>query len=192
MHKNYQRSSIIVAMDDGGGISKDGEIPWNFKSDWEHFKATTANSICIMGRKTAEDILKRKKNPQKTVNLLPNRTCYVVSRNSEYAIVGAISVTSVDEAMEDIGDDPRNIFILGGESIYEETFMSVGSIFVTLITHTDTDADFDCDAMFPFTVSDYPFSQPSIKRCVWGFKLATLYRKVEGNHTLLFMNYVKN
>jgi dihydrofolate reductase len=49
---------IIAAVDYKGGFTRKGKIPWYFKKDFQHFKNTTTGHICIMGRKTYEDILR--------------------------------------------------------------------------------------------------------------------------------------
>ncbi len=58
--KNYDRLkplSIIVAVDEAGGYGKDGKIPWDIPLDRKHFQEVTAGGICIMGRRTYEDMV---------------------------------------------------------------------------------------------------------------------------------------
>jgi len=58
--KNYDRLkplSIIVAVDEDGGYGKDGKIPWDIPLDRKHFQEVTAGGICIMGRRTYEDMV---------------------------------------------------------------------------------------------------------------------------------------
>ena len=46
----------IMAVDDKGGISRDGSMPWpKNSSDLKWFKKNTLNAIVIMGRATWED-----------------------------------------------------------------------------------------------------------------------------------------
>ena len=46
----------IMAVDDKGGISRDGSMPWpKNSSDLKWFKKNTLNAVVIMGRATWED-----------------------------------------------------------------------------------------------------------------------------------------
>jgi dihydrofolate reductase len=49
--------SIIVAVDEEGGYGKNGKIPWDIPLDRNHFQEVTAGGICIMGRRTYEDMV---------------------------------------------------------------------------------------------------------------------------------------
>ena len=62
--------SIIVAVDEECGFGKEGKIPWNFSEDMKHFKEVTSGGICIMGRKTYEDMLEmvNKRHKQRISN----------------------------------------------------------------------------------------------------------------------------
>jgi len=48
--------SIIVAMDEAGGIGKGGGLPWHLSADLKNFKALTMDHHLIVGRKTYESI----------------------------------------------------------------------------------------------------------------------------------------
>jgi len=143
--RNIRDLQIIVACDKTGGISKNGEIPWNFKEDWQWFKTVTDNSICIMGRKTYDDIVARKRNKEfKT--LLPNRESYVISSKPEDYFKGIAGVaTSVRSIMEDLDThDTRNVFLLGGAALYIQNVVWANTIYMTGI-----DNDYECDKFFP-------------------------------------------
>ena len=48
--------SIIVAMDEAGGIGKTGGLPWHLSADLKNFKALTMGHHLIEGRKTYQSI----------------------------------------------------------------------------------------------------------------------------------------
>lgn len=138
---------LIVATDERGGFAKDGEIPWNYKEDWEHFKAKTKGAICIMGRKTYEDILARKPKKSKSKDLLVGRTSYVITSNTnkdDFVGVEGIS-TSVRQIMDDLDDsDNRDVFVLGGEKLYVQQIVWASRVYLTLVPGI-----YNCTRYFP-------------------------------------------
>ena len=50
---------MILALDELGGLGKDGSIPWPFlKGDMKNFVKETKGTVCIMGRKTFDSLPK--------------------------------------------------------------------------------------------------------------------------------------
>lgn len=144
--------SIIVATDLLGGFARDGQIPWKIKEDMKHFKDTTAGGICIMGRKTYEDIVARK-TPAPGESALPGRQCYVISRDPEFSVVGAKKVGSLIEAVSDEDDaDIREIFVIGGEFLYREALPFTETIYMTIVNKI-----YECDKFIDTTYIDKYF-----------------------------------
>ena len=48
--------SLIVAVDEDGGMGMNNRLPWHLPADLAHFKAVTLGKPVIMGRKTYESI----------------------------------------------------------------------------------------------------------------------------------------
>lgn len=159
---NIPPLSIIVALDEASGFGKNGKIPWDIPADMKHFMEVTKNSVCIMGRKTYEDMLamvldrKRAKLtptgspptiPEPTIkNILPGRTSYVVTSNKDYIAQGATAVTSIRQATQDLDEnDNREIFVLGGKRMFIEALSWTDTIYVTIVKG----ASYDCDIFFP-------------------------------------------
>ena len=46
----------IVAMDSGGGIGKDGKLPWKLREEMDFFKEMTTGNVIIMGSTTFESL----------------------------------------------------------------------------------------------------------------------------------------
>lgn len=143
--------SIIVAVDEHGGFAKDGKIPWIDepfgKEDLKHFQKTTKGGICIMGRRTYDDMLAimlKKKKEEEIEDILPNRTNFVVS-SSPGKTPGATKVAGLREAIHELEEsDRREIFILGGFRLFTEAFPFVNKIYMTVIP-----GSFQCDTYFP-------------------------------------------
>jgi len=134
--------SLIVAVADNNIIGKDNKMPWHISEDFKHFKEITTGKPCIMGRKTYESILEQLGKP------LPNRMSIVVSR-SGYAHEGAVSATSLEEAVElaktYISDANDNeIMVIGGEQIYKLALPVANRIYLTRV-HQEPEGD----AFFP-------------------------------------------
>jgi len=150
--------NLIVALDNQGGFSKDGDMPWlgtpESKVDLTKFKEITKNSVCIMGRKTFETMLplaeKRWKKAHSSKDILPGRTSFVISRNKSYGAKGAYVRHSLRKVFEEIEDKhpTKEVFIIGGESLYVEALSwKPKNIYVTLI-----DKYYKCDKFFPLKV----------------------------------------
>lgn len=110
---------MIAAVTQNGVIGVENKLPFDYPADMKHFRATTANSIVIMGRKTFEGIGRP----------LPKRRNIVVSSKP---IDGVEVVASVDAAIDLTKDDARDIWFIGGSSIYETGMYFADKIVLTL------------------------------------------------------------
>lgn len=130
--------SLIVAVAKNGVIGREGGLPWRLSTDMKRFKAITMGKPVIMGRKTWESLGRP----------LPGRLNIVISRNSDYQAEGAVTVTSLDEAIAEAkarsDDDCAEICIIGGGEIYRQTMTRADILHVTHV-----DIAIDGDAYFP-------------------------------------------
>ncbi|WP_136415151.1 MULTISPECIES: dihydrofolate reductase [Oxalobacteraceae] len=124
--------TIVVATDAQRGIGINNSLPWRLPEDMAHFKRTTTGHPVIMGRKTFESIGRP----------LPNRRNIVITRNAAWRHEGVEAVTSLDAAIELVGD--AEACIIGGAQIYREALPRTDRLVVTEIART-----FECDAFFP-------------------------------------------
>ena len=76
--------SIIVAVDEVGGIGIDNKIPWYLPADLKRFKAITMDHHVLMGRKTFQSL----SSP------LPGRKIIVLSRNADLKLEGCQTADS--------------------------------------------------------------------------------------------------
>lgn len=158
---------IIVATDQEGGFGKDGKIPWYHPEDLKHFKEITTGNICLMGRKTYEDMLEMrkardKKNGKSDVpikEILPNRLSFVITSNKTLDTPGAVKAKSIEHALSMLDpDDPRHTFVIGGEQMYVEALPRTGIVHRTIVP-----GRYGCDRFFPISALDYAFTTASIK-----------------------------
>jgi len=132
--------SIIVAVDQDAGFGKAGKIPWNYPEDLKHFQKITKGSVCIMGRKTYQDIREMRGDKP----LLPNRDCFVVSHTLT-SLPDANVTRTMGEAI-DFSDLNRDVFIIGGERMFIQGMAIANKVYMTIIPES-----YDCDRTFPIT-----------------------------------------
>ena len=133
--------NIIVAVDEAGGFGKDGKIPWNYPEDLQHFQQVTNGSVCIMGRKTYEDIREMRKGKDIT-NILPNRESWVVS-NTLKSVEGANVARTMREALDKC-DQNKSVFVIGGYRMFVQALSLSQKVYMTIV-----EGDYECDRSFP-------------------------------------------
>ena len=148
---------MIVAMAANRVIGLDNRMPWHLPADLRHFKETTMGCPVIMGRKTFESILASLGKP------LPGRRNIVITRNPTFSHPGAIMATTPELALAAAlqpaspeeahppsvfgpapGENPDDVFVIGGAEIYRAMLPLARRIVVTEIRQT-----FAGDAFFP-------------------------------------------
>jgi dihydrofolate reductase len=161
--------SLIVAMDEKGGIGKDNRLPWHLSDDLKRFKTLTMGHHIIMGRRTYESIGKP----------LPGRTNIVITRNPNYKAEGCIVAHSLGEALDiarDRGED--EVFVTGGREIFARALETADRIYLTCV-HAEVPADvyfpdFDEDEWFERDSKYYPANEKND----YAFSMKMLVRKM--------------
>lgn len=126
--------SIIVAIAENNAIGKDNGLIYWLPNDLKRFKSLTTGNIIIMGRKTFESLPK---------GALPNRRNIVLSRQSKSdAFAGAECYTTLQDALEACTNDAdKDIYIIGGASVYKQALEIADQLCLTYIYDTPSDAD---------------------------------------------------
>ena len=114
--------SLIAAFAEEGVIGKDGKIPWTLKEDLKHFRNQTEGCSVVMGRKTYESIGRP----------LPNRLNIVMTKNPK-KLEGVKEVSNRKEALEIASSYSDEVFIIGGEKVYEEFLPFATKMYLTKI-----------------------------------------------------------
>ena len=123
--------SIIVAMSKNRVIGKDNTMPWHLSDDLKNFKSTTMGKTIIMGRLTYESIGKP----------LPGRKNIILSRSLVHKEVAVYK--TIGQALKSVEDEDE-VFIIGGQDIYNQTIDLARKIFITKI-----DENIQGDKYFP-------------------------------------------
>ncbi|HID70708.1 MAG TPA: dihydrofolate reductase [Desulfobacterales bacterium] len=153
---------LIAAMAKNRVIGKNNKIPWHIPDEMRHFKETTMGHAVIMGRKTFESI----KTP------LPGRLNVVLTRNPDLRSPGFHFTDSIEKGI-DYCRNQKQIFIIGGQSIFQKSMKIVDTILLSVL-----DEEYDGDAVFPH-ISMKNFRKISEKRIGESqpFTLFTFQRK---------------
>lgn len=134
----------IVALDKNNGMSRQGQIPWRVKEDFQYFKKYTQGMTCVMGRVTYLDMLNYVKDSS---DPLPGRKIIVVGTKS---VENVRQVHTLSELNSSVLDE--DLVLCGGKSIYMEGFSTFRVVELSI---TRIDGDYICDSFItiPFTLT---------------------------------------
>jgi len=127
---------LLAAFSDNRVIGKDGKIPWHIPEDLKRFKSLTLNHPIVMGRKTYESIGKS----------LYGRTNIVISEHNHFCPLGEpiVLCRSIGDAIKEAERRNSDYYIIGGQSIYEQTIRRAD-----ILETTQVHAFYEGDAFFP-------------------------------------------
>ena len=125
----------IVAVEQGQGIGFDGQMPWpRLSGDMKWFKDVTTNNVVVMGSTTWKSI---------GCSQLPNRINVVISATLQPGsnMTYIDPVIAIKELKERFAG--KDIFIIGGQGLYDTTKHLVDVFYVTEIHKS-----YECDKFF--------------------------------------------
>lgn len=128
---------LIAAVDNNWAIGHKGRLLVSIPNDQKMFRNETTGKVIVLGRKTLETF----------PNGLPlkMRTNIIMSRDPEYKVKDAIVVHNEKELFEELKNyDSDDIYIIGGQSIYEAFYKYCDTAIITKI-----DENYQADAYFP-------------------------------------------
>lgn len=129
--------NLIVAVDRNWAIGNKNKLLVSIPNDMKNFRRMTTGNVIVMGRKTLESF------PQGQP--LGNRVNIVLTGNKDYQVNGAVIVHSMEELMEELKQyEDKQIFVVGGESIYRQLLPYCSKAVVTKI-----DEAYEADTYFP-------------------------------------------
>lgn len=103
--------SLIVCIDENGGIGRSSGLPFKNSEDMKNFKQLTTNNVVIMGRKTWQSL---------PSGYLSNRVNIVISKTLRANIPNIIVKSSINDSISLVNSEYSNKewFIIGGSTLY--------------------------------------------------------------------------
>jgi dihydrofolate reductase len=103
---------LIVACAENRVIGRGGRLPWRIPEDLAYFHAETAGQTCVLGRVCYETWPRVRDDGRRPI---------VISRNAALARPGVAVAPTLATALTIAESLPGDIYICGGQRIYEET-----------------------------------------------------------------------
>ena len=129
--------NLIAAVDKHWAIGSRGQQLVNIPQDQKLFRDRTLGKVIVMGRKT----LKSLPGGQP----LYGRTNVVLTRDPECRVKGAVVCHSLEDVLEFLESyESGDIYIIGGDSVYEQFLPYCDLAYVTYI-----DFAYEADTWFP-------------------------------------------
>ena len=130
--------NLIVAVDKNWAIGNKGELLVRIPADHKMFRQETNRKGC-RARKKDDGYISRADSRYE------NRDNIILSRNEAYQQKDAQVVHSVEELLEAVkGYDTKEVYVIGGSSVYEQLLPYCDTAHVTKIDHA-----YEADAWFP-------------------------------------------
>ena len=134
---------MIVAMTEKTrAIGKNNDMLYHLPEDLKYFKQTTQGHTIVIGYNTYMSFPKRP---------LPNRKNIVLTRKNR-VIEGVEILHSIEEVLDYAKVHPKEqIFICGGDTIYEQFMPYVSKLYLTVI---EEETPVEAEAFFPEVDTD--------------------------------------
>ena len=135
---NPRISTVVAISSKDRAIGNGNKLLWHLPRDMKRFRDITTPHPVIMGRKTFESI------PDKH-RPLPDRPNIIITRQEDYKVPGTDVVHTLEDAIELAKQyDDQEIFIGGGQQIYELALPIIERLYITVV-----DSNADGDTFFP-------------------------------------------
>jgi dihydrofolate reductase len=138
--------SLIVSCSENRVIGRDGRLPWRIAEDFEFFLRMTEGQVLVMGRVCFDSWPGAVRDGRRPV--------VVTSR--PLSAPAAMAASSLEDALHLADGLAGDIFICGGQRIYEETISrpEANRLYLTLVH-----AAVSGDRFFPEWKSEFPREQ---------------------------------
>ncbi|PKO39178.1 MAG: hypothetical protein CVU33_05835 [Betaproteobacteria bacterium HGW-Betaproteobacteria-6] len=140
MGKEQTVISAIGAVSSNGMIGLDNWLPWDIPEELAYFERTVAGAALVIGRQTYE-----------SMEIVPVDS-FILTRQSDFAPrFGCTAVNSIKAALHGALATGKQVFVIGGASVYAAAWPYCRYFYLTRI-----DGDFTGDVRFPDAVNLAP------------------------------------
>lgn len=116
----------ILSADLNWGIGNKGKLLVKIPEDMKRFKEKTIGNVVVMGRKTFESLPDKKP--------LKDRINIVMSKKKDFEAEGILKADSINDVFHILHNfKDKDVFVIGGESVYKQFMDFYDEIFVTKI-----------------------------------------------------------
>ena len=119
---------LIFARSSNNVIGVNNDLPWKISEDLRNFKKVTLGHTVVMGSKTWESL-------PESFRPLPGRKNIVLSKNSNFKINNS-SVTILNSFDDVLKLEDQEVWVIGGEAIYNEAIKHASILVVTEVKAT--------------------------------------------------------
>ncbi|MBI4625588.1 MAG: dihydrofolate reductase [Verrucomicrobia bacterium] len=114
--------NLIVACAENRVIGRGGKLPWHIPEDLKFFHAETAGQICVLGRVCFETWPRATLDGRRPV-VISSRLLAGARRHERQRVEGVRLAATVPDALAIADALPGEIYICGGQRIFEETLV---------------------------------------------------------------------
>lgn len=112
---------VIVACAENRVIGRDGRLPWRIPEDMAFFHQQTAGQICVLGRVGYETWPRATLDGRRPIVLTRRPLPFAAGSASAEDFHPPLVVNSLAAALAAAEDLPGEIYVCGGQRIFEET-----------------------------------------------------------------------
>lgn len=157
--------SLIVAMDEGGLIGRDGRLPWRMPEDLRHFRRLTMGKTMLMGRRTWDSLGGKP---------LDGRVHWVLSRDPTFAPPGCRVFRDLDTALAAHAEG--ELMVIGGADLFRATLPMAQRVHLTRVHgRLEGDTWFPLAELLAFRETGR-VDRPADERHAWSYSFITLER----------------
>lgn len=124
--------NLIWAQASNGVIGHQGTMPWHLPEDLKHFKVLTHGGTVLMGKGTWNSL-------PESFRPLPGRKNMVLTSSDTQDAVGALCVSSIEEALA-LTSSEEELWVIGGGTVYSQMLPLATKVYITFID-LDTSGD---------------------------------------------------
>lgn len=133
--------SLIASVEKDWGIGYKGGLCLSVPGDLRYFKGRTIGSNVIMGRKTFDSI----------GHPLSGRTNVILTSDLNFSMFHEVVLHSMDEVISYIKETDRDVFVIGGASVYKSLLPYCEFAYIT-----ENDISAEYDVVFPERLDKSP------------------------------------